>query len=172
MVNFWGFGDSQFLFLRALPCRWGWGGGGTTSRRRSRRSGRRGPPSGPCSTSSGKLGEKQGKSVALQLAWNDTHREGTVTLLLNHIKSPCLICASLRLSPGLILYSAMVSHTGLTSPLPKVLLGAATAANDIGGDDSVVVVFTSPVLMWPRSSKNILHMFIIQDMHDYYCKTV
>ena len=90
--------------------------------------------------------------------------------LLNHIKSPCLICASLRLSPGLILYSAMLSHTGLTSPLPKVLLAAA--ATGIGGAGaSVVAVFASPVLMWPRSSKNILYMLIIQDVHDYSCKT-
>ena len=93
-----------------------------------------------------------------------------IHIYINHIKSPCLICASLRLSPGLILYSAMLSHTGLTSPLPKVLLAAA--ATGIGGAGaSVVAVFVSPVLMWPRSSKNILYMLIIQDVHDYSCKT-
>ena len=52
----------------------------------------------------------------------------------NIVNQPCLSCACSRLSPGLILYSAMLLHTGLTSSsLPTVfhdvLLLIASAVN-------------------------------------------
>ena len=67
----------------------------------------------------------------------------------NIVNQPCLSCACSRLSPGLILYSAMLLHAGLLD----VLLTAAKG----GGGGASVVAFESPVLMWPRSSKNILY---------------